>query len=967
MSVKRTALDSGDYARQVKRVAAEAEAHAPPAQADPVSLPQDGALAPENVDTAYYGDGVVNDQAGPQAEAQAIATLGQDIASVAGEATETIDTNILYVEAALQGSDVTPEARAAYEQRLGELRALRDRVGQERAGTQGLANAGELNKTLRGISQDVQGTLTPGWTRGVNGAKTEAQLMEDAVERYSLIRSVFAPDADMHTDINAQMLYTIVSDDQRKGRDPRYGGPGGYDFSKLPELADTLASARDVLGKDKRATLGGLDWNGLSEEQKSAYYTYVQKNADAGFTVLSKILDKQAADWTPEDQRVFAIYKDAYVVERDYKHYLVTRDNPQWNLWDAKLFGEQLGRSGNGYYDPKPWEIGLSWGVGALALLFGAVAPFTLAALPAFVGSVGLSVASMGMPPVGGPDWLQKLYTGLSIGVGGVQLVYGGYGLYQAARAGSAAAAASTTVNVLDDIASSATPLMGLADEIQGVASSAAAAQQAKAVAAITSGGLEAAGDAVEITRSLGTAPANLQVQYSPFTSAAGRAGVAGGTAAGSAGGSVRLFGSVAEPLTGIARRGFEMAASTADDLERVARDAMQQISARLGRASAVSNVAAETTLETTLETALSQKEGLAAALSDTGRAAGGRAADLVGEVVGSFVQRGVPGLDRVAGLGDNVKDVVANLLRNEPVLFQKAVTKLVDTLIENADAIGRAAVSYGIKAAASKLADKYTDSEGKAAKLYEELTSVMATLDTLDTVLGTGAVDKIKDSIVGDLVTRMIDDGRTDRFRSDVDERAFRQVAAVSYSTDPPERLGAYTLQYKSDTVNAYVDETTKRVMVSVRGTVPTDARDLKADASIAVNRLSQSERYQYDRGQLDRLFREYESGDYAVYLTGHSLGGAIVSQLKRDYPFVREAVTFNSALQPIDLLAQNSRAVKRNYTSTDPLYNFAGGKLLGTASVRSGDSRGGALASLRGHSLSNFTDGRGSVGYSY
>lgn len=260
---------------------------------------------------------------------------------------------------------------------------------------------------------------------------SEQELVQQSLQRFNMIQSIFSPNSLSMADPRGQMLYSIVTDDQRRGRRP---GEEPYDVSKLPLLVDTVKMAKEVFGdtsKDKRE-LFGMPYAQWTQEMKDAYASYMLKNYDN--VVKQKgleLLSKNPEDMTADEIAEFSKYRDAYVIEKNYSHYLVTRDDPQWNDEDSKLFSRQIAQGGNEYYEPKPWEIGLSWGVAALGLAIG-VAAFplglsTAAGTAAGLTSAAIGIGSIGMPPVGGPEWLHKLFMGLSITVAGTQLLYAGF------------------------------------------------------------------------------------------------------------------------------------------------------------------------------------------------------------------------------------------------------------------------------------------------------------------------------------------------------------------------------------------------------------------------------------------------------------------------------------------------------------------------------------------------------------
>jgi len=154
--------------------------------------------------------------------------------------------------------------------------------------------------------------------------------------------------------------------------------------------------------------------------------------------------------------------------------------------------------------------------------------------------------------------------------------------------------------------------------------------------------------------------------------------------------------------------------------------------------------------------------------------------------------------------------------------------------------------------------------------------------------------------------------------------DKDFYAVAKEQYKKKGDENVKNYKLMFDSPTVKAYLDDVADTIILSVRGT--SDFRDVKADASIAINRLKYSDRYINDKNIIDQLAQRYPYSKYDYYLVGHSLGGALINQLKRDFPWLKDNVQFNPAFQPYDLISQQSKDSKRFYTPDDPLYNLGG-----------------------------------------
>jgi hypothetical protein len=192
-------------------------------------------------------------------------------------------------------------------------------------------------------------------------------------------------------------------------------------------------------------------------------------------------------------------------------------------------------------------------------------------------------------------------------------------------------------------------------------------------------------------------------------------------------------------------------------------------------------------------------------------------------------------------------------------------------------------------------------------------------------------------------------------------EEKTFFITAEQTYEDNPPKQVGDFLLIGNSPTIDAWLNYKTNTIMIAVRGTK--DFRDVKADISLPFNNLINTQRYKTDKMIVGGLAKTFSPSVYDYYLTGHSLGGAIVAQLKRDFPFLKDAVLYNSAFQPKDLIQQSSATIKRNYTSDDPLYQ-AGGKLFIGANVLPMSSSdvdgvlGKVIKGYKGHKISKFRE---------
>jgi len=156
--------------------------------------------------------------------------------------------------------------------------------------------------------------------------------------------------------------------------------------------------------------------------------------------------------------------------------------------------------------------------------------------------------------------------------------------------------------------------------------------------------------------------------------------------------------------------------------------------------------------------------------------------------------------------------------------------------------------------------------------------------------------------------------------------EKDFFLASKQSYNiTNTAEKnINGLNLVLETSTVKAYLNEAEKTILLAIRGTKPEISEDLRADGMIALNMLSSTDRYKKDREIVNSLLTKYPASIYDYYLTGHSLAGAIIAQLKRDFPQLKNAVVYNPASQPYDYVSQQSNEIKRIYTENDPLYNL-------------------------------------------
>lgn len=185
--------------------------------------------------------------------------------------------------------------------------------------------------------------------------------------------------------------------------------------------------------------------------------------------------------------------------------------------------------------------------------------------------------------------------------------------------------------------------------------------------------------------------------------------------------------------------------------------------------------------------------------------------------------------------------------------------------------------------------------------------------------------------------------------------DKVFLDVSTQAYRTNPASTLDGFVLLRHTPTMNAYINNKQKVIILGVRGTEVKESEDLKADLSLPFNQLTSTTRYIKDADFVRGVLRDFPN--FQIFLTGHSLGGAIDTQLKREFPRLRDAVEFNPAFQSKDLVFQPP-GIKRFYISTDPLYRLGGRLFHGNVVVPPGSSTGiGLIDALQGHKLAQFS----------
>jgi len=159
------------------------------------------------------------------------------------------------------------------------------------------------------------------------------------------------------------------------------------------------------------------------------------------------------------------------------------------------------------------------------------------------------------------------------------------------------------------------------------------------------------------------------------------------------------------------------------------------------------------------------------------------------------------------------------------------------------------------------------------------------------------------------------------------------QQVSTQAYEQNPARAVGDLQLLQSTPTLKFYKapDNT---IVVGIRGTVPTDSRDVKADAMIAIGQLESSDRFLSDLDTLRQFQIRYSPSQYDYYGVGHSLGGAILDSFLSK-GLLKNGVSYNPAVQPQNF-SNTSLPNQRIYAENDPLYAVMGRNLSAKPEVR-------------------------------
>jgi len=148
------------------------------------------------------------------------------------------------------------------------------------------------------------------------------------------------------------------------------------------------------------------------------------------------------------------------------------------------------------------------------------------------------------------------------------------------------------------------------------------------------------------------------------------------------------------------------------------------------------------------------------------------------------------------------------------------------------------------------------------------------------------------------------------------------QQMAKESYAPIPAPIVGDFRLIQSTPTLKFY--EKGGTIVVAIRGTVISDANDLKADAMGELGRIRYSERYRIDKEEMQRMKAAHPNAHFVA--VGHSLGGAILDLFLRD-GFVASGLSYNGYPEPHERAGNPLH--HRIYHKEDYLYKLFANKI--------------------------------------
>lgn len=126
---------------------------------------------------------------------------------------------------------------------------------------------------------------------------------------------------------------------------------------------------------------------------------------------------------------------------------------------------------------------------------------------------------------------------------------------------------------------------------------------------------------------------------------------------------------------------------------------------------------------------------------------------------------------------------------------------------------------------------------------------------------------------------------------------KVFAKIAEAAYDTTPPYKIEGFTLNTNLSDDRIKVYQAGNDLVIGIRGTKITNAKDLIADLHILKNTLRKDESYRKVKSHIEFILSQKIVRN--IILTGHSLGGAMVVELLTEFPNqISAAYVFNSGM---------------------------------------------------------------------
>lgn len=208
---------------------------------------------------------------------------------------------------------------------------------------------------------------------------------------------------------------------------------------------------------------------------------------------------------------------------------------------------------------------------------------------------------------------------------------------------------------------------------------------------------------------------------------------------------------------------------------------------------------------------------------------------------------------------------------------------------------------------------------------VYQPVEEIAQELPTGTRIFAQAATDV---AAAGRAVVSRLSGGGTKSLYGGATDEQFMRATQASYKTNERKIEGLEFIE-RTPTVTAYLDKESGRLLFSVRGTKSLE--DVGNWIPSQVGGLKWGDRYARDKKFVEDILARYP--DKEADITGHSLGGAIATQIKKDMPDkIREAQVYNAAMNVMDREEGRSEGVKRIYANDDYIlraYNFLGVEL--------------------------------------